>query len=325
MTMEAEILADRRRLKRKLTIWRVAGAVLAVLFVTGAVFGSGAKNGGFLEQDHIARLTISGVITDDKKQHKLLKKIAKSDKVKAVVIHINSPGGTTTGGEALYEHLNKIREKKPVVAVFGTVAASAAYMTAMASDHIVSRANTITGSVGVIFQWANFTELLKNLGVAVEEIKSGPLKATPSPFRKPDEGGLKVASELVDESFQWFFDLVVKARKLKPEDVPGLKAGRVYTGRQAKTLGLVDELGGEDVAIAWLEKEKKIETGLAVKDWKVEKSGGLSLLTGLLRGGAAMFGDDVSALAQALTLDEARRHMQLTGLVSMWQPNLSSQ
>ncbi len=325
MSMEAEILADRRRLKRKLMIWRIAGGLLVFLFIAGSVLGSSANNGGFWAPEQIARLTISGVITDDRKQQKLLQKIANSEKVKAVIVHINSPGGTTTGGEALYEQLNKIREKKPVVAVFGTVAASAAYMTAMATDHIVARANTITGSVGVIFQWANFTELLKNVGVKVEEIKSGPLKATPSPFQKTDEASLKVASQMVDESFQWFFNLVLKERKLKAEDVPGLKAGRVYLGMEAKNLGLVDEIGGEETAIAWLEKEKKIAKDLPVKDWKVEKSSSLSLLTGLVRTGGALIGLDASSLAQALSYDEARRRMQLTGLVSIWRPNFSSQ
>ena len=127
--------------------------------------------GGILP--HVARLTVTGVITDDRKTLELIDKVAKSDQVKAVIVDINSPGGTTTGGEAMYDAIRQLAEKKPVVAVCGTLATSAAYIIALATDRIFVYGNTITGSVGVIFQWAEVTDLLHTLGIKVEEVKSG--------------------------------------------------------------------------------------------------------------------------------------------------------
>ena len=163
---------------------------------------------------HIARINVSGIITDDRKMTELFDKVGKSDQVKAVILDINSPGGTTTGGEAMYDAIRRLAEKKPVVAVCGTLATSAAYIVALATDRIFVYGNTITGSVGVIFQWADVTELLHTLGVKVEEVKSGPLKAVPSPFEPADEKARALAEEMVQESKAWF----VEPRRRPPQD-----------------------------------------------------------------------------------------------------------
>ena len=162
-----------------------------------------------------------------------------------MILDINSPGGTTTGGEAMYDAIRRLAEKKPVVAVCGTLATSAAYIVALATDRIFVYGNTITGSVGVIFQWAEVSELMRTLGVKVEEVKSGPLKAVPNPFEPTDEKGRALAEEMVQEAKVWFVDLVGKRRNIEPEAVPGLTDGRVYSGRQAVALKLVDEIGDE--------------------------------------------------------------------------------
>ena len=128
---------------------------------------------------HVARLSVNGIITDDRKMKDLIDKLGKSDQVKAVILDINSPGGTTTGGEAMYDAIRRLAEKKPVVAVCGTLATSAAYIVALATDRIFVYGNTITGSVGVIFQWVEVTDLMKTLGVKVEEARSGALKPCP--------------------------------------------------------------------------------------------------------------------------------------------------
>ena len=133
-----------------------------------------------------------------------------------MILDINSPGGTTTGGEAMYDAVRRLAEKKPVVAVCGTLATSAAYIVALATDRIFVYGNTITGSVGVIFQWAEVTELLHTLGIKVEEVKSGPLKAVPSPFEPTDETGPPVTEEMVQDAKVWFVDLVGKRRNLQP-------------------------------------------------------------------------------------------------------------
>jgi protease-4 len=169
--LETETVLDRRRLRRSVTFWRAAG-LAAVLIAIGALTLSGDKLATLAGEKQIARVTIEGTITEDRDQLKMLKDIADDSSVSGVLLYVNSPGGTTTGGEALYESLRALAAKKPVVAQFGTVAASAAYIAGLATDHIVARGNSITGSVGVIVQWPEFVQLLDKVGVKVNEVKS---------------------------------------------------------------------------------------------------------------------------------------------------------
>ena len=208
MTLDSDILIDRRRLRRRLTVWRVL-AIVALIVVIAVAAGRGDHEPlTAFGRDHIARVTVSGFIGDNPKRHELLEKLRKNPHVKAVIVKVDSPGGTTVGGEALYLDLRELAQAKPVAAVFGTVAASAAYMAGIATDYIVARGNTITGSVGVIFQWAEVSELLSKLGVKVDEIRSGPLKAEPSPFKPTSEEARRLSEELVKE----FAGLVQRAR-----------------------------------------------------------------------------------------------------------------
>ena len=224
---QAEVIVDRRQLKRRLLRWRIL-AILAVLLALGALFWSG---GDFKKHfDHIARIHIDGLITGDEATLNLLDDLAKSTRVKGVIIRIDSPGGTTAGSEAIYEKIRKIAKDKPVVAVMDTVAASGGYITAIAADHIVARGNTITGSIGVIFSFPEISKLLDTLGIRMEEIKSGELKAEPSPYKPMSDRVRQVSNEMVQESFAWFTGLVVERRKLSAERVKVLADGRVYTG-----------------------------------------------------------------------------------------------
>ena len=162
--LETETVLDRRRLRRSLSLWRglgVAGLALAI----GAFVLGGDKLATLSGKKQIARIAIEGTIMESREQLKMLKEIADADHVAGVLLYVNSPGGTTTGGEAIYESLREIGKKKPVVAQFGTVAASAGYIVGLASDHIVARGNTITGSVGVIVQWPEFAQLMEKIGV----------------------------------------------------------------------------------------------------------------------------------------------------------------
>lgn len=315
--LEAETVIDRRRLRRKLTLWRLVALVFVVLFLSVLISGNErmVSSAGLLP--HIARVSISGIITDDQKMQELLDKVAKSDQVKAVILDINSPGGTTTGGEAMYDAIRRVAEKKPVVAVCGTLATSAAYIVALATDRIFVYGNTITGSVGVIFQWADVTELMRTLGVKVEEIRSGPLKAVPNPFEPADEKARELAKEMVQEAKVWFVDLVAKRREIQPYTVPGLTEGRVYSGRQAVALKLVDEVGDEKAAKRWLQKERKITPGLSVVDWKPkgERGGILSWLFGSIAQRLGLPGENI-----ALLFGQVSEGLKLDGLVSLWHP-----
>jgi protease-4 len=315
--IEAETVIERRRLRRRLTAWRLAAVVLAVFVIALVMAGNQqlAGSGSFLP--HIARVSVSGLITDDQKMLELIDKVGKSSQVRAVILDINSPGGTTTGGEAMYESISQLAAKKPVVAVCGTLATSAAYIVALASDRIFVYGNTITGSVGVLFQWADVTDLLHTLGIKVEEVKSGPLKAVPSPFEPTDEKTREMTGEMVQDAKLWFFGLVEKRRNIVPESIPGLTDGRIYSGRQAVEFKLVDEIGDEKDAIDWLTKERKVPKGLKVIDWKPESEGS-GLFGWLFQSLAGAFGISVEKIAGLVGQISAT--LKLDGLVSVWHP-----
>jgi protease-4 len=316
MVSEAEMIVERRRLRRRLLFWRVAAAVLFIAALLTFVGSMGGFADIEKQRDHIARIKIEGLITGDQPTLDLLKDIAEAKTVKGLVIRIDSPGGTTAGSEAIYEAIRKIAKDKPVAAVMDTVAASGGYITAIAADHIVARGNTITGSIGVIFQWAEFSQLLSTLGVKMEEIKSGDLKAEPSPFKPLTEKAREVSQAMVADSFAWFTGLVAERRKLPIERVKVLADGRVYTGRQAVTEKLIDELGGEDKAIDWIKKEKNLPPGIDVLDWDVKP---MTSPTGL---GFRIAADVLNALGLGNIVVEARIQ-KLDGLLSVWHPQLN--
>jgi protease IV len=320
MTLDSDILIDRRRLKRRLTVWRVLAVLAFVAAIAFAASKSDDAASAFgLGRDHIARVTVDGFIGDSRSRHELLKKIRKDESVKAVIVAVDSPGGTTTGGEALYEDLRELSKAKPVAAVFGTVAASAAYLCGIGTDYIVARGNTITGSVGVIFQWADVTELLGKIGVKVDEVRSGPLKAVPSPFTPPDEASKKLTTELVKDSQGWFLGLVSERRKAAVPSMDDIKTGRIYTGRQALQIGLVDALGDEQTAIKWFTDVRKVAPDLKVKEWKPQRSAA-SLFDASVASLAAKLG--LGSLINASVLEGlgALKDRPLDGLFSIWHP-----
>jgi protease-4 len=315
MITEAELITDRRKLRRKVTFWRVAAALLFI----GAVLAAAGAGGGFQRfekySDHVARVTISGFISGDQPTLDLLEDIDKSDAVKAVILRIDSPGGSTAGSEALYDKLIQVGKKKPIVAVMDTVAASGGYIAAIAADHIVARGNTITGSIGVIFQFPEVSKLLDTLGVKVEEIKSGDLKAEPNPYKPVSEKARTVANAMVQDSFAWFTGLVAERRKLPMSQVIVLSDGRVYTGRQAVKEKLIDEIGGEEKAVDWLTGERQVSRDLPIIDWAPKPQGeltglGLSMARGIL--GAFGLERFVPSSMPA----------KLDGLLAVWHPDL---
>ena len=317
MSFETEAVLDRRRLRRRLSIWRVL-AVIAGTLALGLLLFSSAERGGLLEQRQIARVTIEGLITDDRDLLRLLAKVGESDRVAGVILAVNSPGGTTVGGEALFEALRDLAKKKPLVAQFGTVSTSAAYIVGLATDWIVARGNTITGSVGVIFQWPEFSQLLEKLGIKVNEIKSGPLKANPSPFQPLDEPGRAAAEKMVAESQRWFVNLVRTRRGIDTASVPGLEDGAVFSGRDALTYKLIDEIGGEAEVVKYLEERRSVPKGLKIVDWKPSRDSDWSLIRVATQALARITG--ISALDQiAHVLTEERLgSLRLDGLVSVW-------
>ena len=318
MSLRADDLIDRRRLRRKLTFWRVAAiAVLALgLLALGAWFYGEDLGGAAI--DHIAKVKIEGTITEDDELIERLEKIRKSDRVKGVILAIDSPGGTTAGGESIYDEVRKVAADKPVVAQVGTLAASAGYMIASAADHIVARKSSIVGSIGVLIQFPDVTGLMDKLGVKLEEVKSAPLKAEPSPFNPTTDEERAMVRKLILDSYDWFVGLVAERRSMTKPQVLALADGSIFTGRQALANKLIDEVGGEDEAVAWL-ATKGVDANLKVVEWKdTDRGGGWLFSKALARTVSRMLGlpENGSDMLDELGADR----LFLDGLVSVWHP-----
>ena len=302
MSLDADYVVERRRLKRRLTFWRVLGVVALVAAVVAAAGRFDLRR----QQDHVAQIAIGGLILDDPARDEAMKEVADDDKVKALLVKIDSPGGTYVGGEALYESLRQVGEKKPVVAIMGTTATSAGYMSALGSDHIVARSSTLTGSIGVILQTADVTGLLDKIGIKSVVVKSGPLKAQPNPLEKFLPAARKATEAIIADYFDMFVTLVAERRSLSREQVLKLADGRVFSGRQAKKAGLVDALGAEPEARKWLSETHKIADSLPVKEVKVKHEDELwrDLFDFMI--GKVMFSERLS----------------LDGVIALWHPDL---
>jgi protease-4 len=302
MSLDADYVVERRRLKRRLTFWRVFGVVAVVAAIIAAAGRFDLRR----QQDHVAKIVIGGLILDDPARDEALKEVADDDKAKALLVKIDSPGGTYVGGEALYESIRRVGEKKPVVAMMGTTATSAGYMTALASDHIVARSSTLTGSIGVILQTADLTGLFDKIGIKPEVVKSGPLKAQPNPLEKFSPAARKATEAIIADFFDMFVSLVADRRGLTREEVLKLADGRAFSGRQAKKAGLVDALGAEPEARKWLAETHKIDDSLPVKEVKIEHEDQpwRDLFDSMV--GKVMFSERLS----------------LDGVIALWHPDL---
>ncbi len=312
----ADYIVDRRKLRRQVTFWRVTAFVVVAL----AILGLGYRFSGLADpenQPHIARLAIQGLITGDEATLKTIRDIANS-KAAAVELTISSPGGTTAGAERIFDEVRRLAAKKPVVAVVGTMAASGAYIAALGADRIFVQGNSLVGSIGVIIEYPNFSELLDKIGVKLEEIKSSPLKAAPNGMTQTSDAARAAMASLVADSFDWFKGLVKDRRHLSDEELAQVSDGRVFTGRQSLPLKLVDAIGGEREAIAWLESDKGVAKDLPVRDWRASTGLAGFNLTSLAAAAADAFG--LGSIAGALRRsDWANEGGPVDGLVSIWQ------
>ncbi len=223
--------------------------LLSALFVSvlvGAIFRGTLKGFG---APKIAIVKVYGVINSSDKVVKTLDRLEKDRSVKAVVLRVDSPGGVVGACQEIYEKVKEVKEHKPVVASMGSVAASGGLYISVGATKVVANPGTITGSIGVILQSYNLKELADKLGIKVITVKSGRFKDLLNPFRKPDPESLKIIQELIDDSYQQFVETVAEGRKLPVEKVKSFADGRIFSGRKAKELGLVDYLGGLDRAV----------------------------------------------------------------------------
>ncbi|MDG4901524.1 MULTISPECIES: signal peptide peptidase SppA [unclassified Mesorhizobium] len=317
MAMRADDLIDRRRMRRKLTFWRVTAFVIvaaALIAFSAWIYGDDFTGQAI---DHIAKVKIEGTVTEDEELIKRLETIRKSATVKGVILSIDSPGGTTVGGESIYEEVRKLAADKPVVAEVGTLAASAGYMIASAADHIVARKTSIVGSIGVLIQYPDVSGLMDKLGIKLEEVKSSPLKAAPSPFKPTNDDERAMVRKLILDSYDWFVGIVAERRKMTREQAQALADGSIFTGRQALANHLVDAVGGEPEAINWL-ATKGIDSKLKVVEWKDTEGHGLLFSRSMTKAVASALGlpDAGGDIIHELGADR----LFLDGLVSVWHP-----
>ena len=321
MANRADEMIDRRRLRRKLTFWRIVTLVLLGLAIAGAATWTMRDSLGGASANHIAKVKIEGTITENEELLKRLERIAESPRVQGVIVAINSPGGTTVGGESIYEAVRKLAGEKPVVAQVGTLAASAGYMIASASDHIVARQSSIVGSIGVLVQFPDVTELMDKIGVKLEGVKSTPLKAEPSPFSPTTDEERAMLRALVMDSYDWFVGLVEERRSLSRAEAIAVADGSIFTGRQALQRKLIDTLGGEEEAIAWLET-RGVDADLSVIEWKPSDRSLLFGSRSFAEAAGSLLG--VDRMGAELIRLMGGESLFLDGLLSVWQPDPSA-
>ncbi|TMJ00159.1 MAG: signal peptide peptidase SppA [Alphaproteobacteria bacterium] len=325
MSLDADLIVDRRRMRRKLTFWRVVAVIVAIAAVVALATTARRSEVLTAGGDYIARVKITGLIRNDQERVEALDKLAKSS-AKAVIVHIDSPGGTTAGSEQLHDSLRRVAAAKPIVVVVDGLAASGGYIAAMSADHIVAQGTSLVGSIGVLFQYPNVSDLLKTIGVKIEEIKSSPLKAAPNGYEPTSPEARAAIEALVKDSYDWFRNMVRDRRKMDDATLQRVTDGRVFTGRQGLELKLVDEIGNEQTAVDWLSKEKGLKPDTPVKDWQLKsRFGDLTMLH--LATAVALEAMGLRSLAQRLEewgSIRAVERLNLDGMLALWHPPLSN-
>jgi len=322
MSFESDFLVDRRRIRRKLTFWRAISALVVIAAVIGLTVAlAPSARQAITGSEAIARVKIEGLIRSNDERVAALERLGKS-KAAAVIVHINSPGGTTAGAEQLFDALTRLKAKKPLVVVVEGLAASGGYIAALASDHIIAQQTSLVGSIGVLFQFPNFSELLKTVGVKVEEVKSAPLKAAPNGYEPTSPEARAALDALVKDSFAWFKGLVKTRRQMDEAALQVVSDGRVFTGRQAVGLKLIDELGDEKTAVKWLQAQNKIKGDLPVRDYKLSpRFSDMTFLRTATEATLRALGLETFArIVGGSGVGGVAERLELEGMLALWQP-----
>ena len=301
MSLETDLLIDRRRLKRRLLFWRVLAVVAVMVGIAVTVTPKLA-----MPHDRVARLSVTGTITDTNREVEALDNALKDERIKALVVRINSPGGGVTASEQLHDAIARVAARIPVVAVMGDLAASGGYMVAMPARRVFATASTLTGSIGVKLETMEISGLLAKIGVGSETIASGPLKDQPSLTHPLSEAGREALRGVMLDLYEQFVAMVAAGRHMDVEKVRNLADGRVFSGRQAVQAGLVDEIGDERAARAWLAANAAVAETLPVEPLRLPRDSGRQ---GLLRSAADLL---KSVLFQGVVID---------GPMALWQPS----
>lgn len=271
MNFSADRLIENLKLKKSLLLWKT----LFLLLLIGTLlfcFKSSNVISVPITYDYVGRISINGFIGENLERDRRILDLRDDNSLKALIVHVNSPGGTVTGGETLYNALHAVSKVKPIVIVMDGVAASGGYMISLAGDHIVAHNGTITGSVGVIWQALDLSEISKKYGVGFNVVRSGDLKSVPSSiFEKLSDDGRKSLQESMGFAYDYFLSMVLDKRKITdPKTIGLISTGKIFVGKQALEVGLIDEIGDEESAIKWLAESKNITS--RVKDVRLSSS-----------------------------------------------------
>ncbi len=264
-----DYIIDRYKLKNSVNKWKFIALIL-LLIALFTIFYHKDDGVSRIKSDYIASIDITGMLMQNKETIKSLNKIANDSNIKAVLVNINSSGGTGVGGESLYREFRKIAEKKPIVASIGEIGASAAYMAAIGTDRIYAYDISLVGSIGVIIINIEVGEFAKKHGINLELIKSSPLKGIPNYFEKLNSQQKEYVQSLVDESNKYFIGLVKKRRNLSEDDLKKVSDGRIFTGSKANQLKLIDQIGDGADAVKWLKSKENLKN-LEVKNYNLVK------------------------------------------------------
>lgn len=233
-----------------LTVLIIIAGIAIVLGATMFVISGISSNSSNLSfKEKVGVISIDGTISQSTKITSQLAQFRKDNKIKAIVLRIDSPGGEVGPTQEIFREIQKIVQSKKVIASLGSVAASGGYYIAAAADKIVAAPGTITGSIGVIMQFIRIEELLKKIGVDFETLKSGEFKDIGSPGRELTERDREILNAVIEDIQRQFVEGVANGRSLDLEKVLQIADGRIFSGAQARELGLVDELGNFEDAV----------------------------------------------------------------------------
>lgn len=268
--LNPDTLVERAKLKSQVTLWRALTFIVLIITVF-ALLGGGVMSKIKNREDYIARINVDNIIFEDQERTDILTEIENDKKIKAVILKINSPGGSGVGGEELYNALKQLNSKKPVVAVMDSLAASAAYLISLGCERTFAHNGTITGSIGVIMEVPNVKDMADKVGFRMDYVKTSPLKGAPDIFSAKDEQAFAVLKGMMDDFYKYFVNLVSVERNIPLETAFKLADGRVFSAKQALDNKLIDEIGGEKDAQAWLIKNKGVSKDLEIKEVKLNK------------------------------------------------------
>ena len=218
------------------------------------------------DKEFIAKINIQGIIQDRSDIINEIDNLADDNNVKGLLAIINSPGGTYVGSKELYDSIKLIGEKIPTVVYMREMATSGGYLVSLSANKIYGNSGTITGSIGVILQSADISELLDEIGINPVIIKSGKLKAVPNPVEKIDQEKITYLKKVIEKMQEEFMELVTSNRKISDSTIQLIRDGRIFTGKEAKELKLIDDIGSEKDAIAWLKEKGELDDTIQVKE-----------------------------------------------------------